>query len=337
MNNLFYVYVYSDPRKKGCYIYGSYKFKYEPFYIGKGKNSRLKDHLFEKSNPENKRKYTRILNIKKQTGKNPIIFKYSKNLTETQSFNLEIDMILKIGRNILNEGPLLNIQPGGSGFSGWIPTDNWYRKNREGQKRRWSKKENREKQSKKLKEVGKRKSFKEKVSKITSNRWKNNRNLMLSYQQQDDVKRKKSLASIKIHSKIWILISPEGEKFITNRLKDFCNKNGLKSEMLQRVAMGKQLHHKKWLCFKNGEETKTKEKLRLLKIERQKIELQRVEKLRIASSGRKKSNEEKIKIGLAQLGNKHGVYYKHTEEAIEKIRQSSINMWKSRKEDKREV
>ena len=43
--NIFYVYVYLDPRKPGNYVYGEYSFDYEPFYVGKGSNGRCTIHL----------------------------------------------------------------------------------------------------------------------------------------------------------------------------------------------------------------------------------------------------------------------------------------------------
>jgi hypothetical protein len=318
MKKNFYVYVYLDQRRKGNYIYGIYKFSYEPFYIGKGKNSRLKDHLFE-NDLYNTEKHKRILQIKSECSKNPIIIKYAKNLSEEQAFDLEIDMITTIGRNLLQEGPLLNIQKGGQGFSGWIPTQNWIQKIKKAAKVRWNNPENRRKQSVVLKNIGQTKSFKEKSSKTTSKRWKNNREIMISYQHRDNVKKKKSETSIKANSKIWILISPSGKRFITDRLKIFCELYNLKTEPLQRVAMAKQLHYKNWLCFKDGEENIIREKLQ------------------IASTGRRKSEEEKRKIGEAAKGNKHSLGYKHSKNTKEKIRKSSIDMWKRRKLDKRRI
>ena len=45
--NIFYVYIYLDPRKRGKYIYEEFKFNYEPFYVGKGKGDQIKSHLNE--------------------------------------------------------------------------------------------------------------------------------------------------------------------------------------------------------------------------------------------------------------------------------------------------
>jgi hypothetical protein len=56
--NIYYVYVYLDPRKFGVFEYGSLKFDYEPFYVGKGTNKRMYAHLkTDKTNPHKTNKF----------------------------------------------------------------------------------------------------------------------------------------------------------------------------------------------------------------------------------------------------------------------------------------
>jgi DNA-binding XRE family transcriptional regulator len=112
MNN-FYIYIYLDPRKYKKYIYGEYKFDYEPFYVGKGKNGRYKV------------KYGRTLIFKNKINKikklklEPVIIKLFENLSEEESLNKEIELIDKIGRIDLGTGPLINKTIGGDGVSGY--------------------------------------------------------------------------------------------------------------------------------------------------------------------------------------------------------------------------
>lgn len=68
----FYVYVYLNPLKPREYKYGSYKFDYEPFYVGKGLGNRYKMHLFECKRGENKHKDNTIKSIL-NSGLKPII------------------------------------------------------------------------------------------------------------------------------------------------------------------------------------------------------------------------------------------------------------------------
>ena len=131
MNNIYYVYIYLDPRKPGTYVYGDYTFDYEPFYVGKGKGVQYGSHLCEgkkyrtetnqiiKNLCPNSFKIFKILKIL-ETGLEPIILKIEDGLFEQDAFDLEIWMIWAIGRNDLKIGPLTNMTNGGEGGSGLI-------------------------------------------------------------------------------------------------------------------------------------------------------------------------------------------------------------------------
>jgi len=121
----FYVYIYLDPRKPGRYIYGSYEFEYEPFYVGKGKNGRWKN-VNERS-----KYFKRVINKIKEYGLEPLVIKIKENLNEENSFILESKLINLIGRKDLNDGTLLNFTDGGEGTNGWICSDETRKKQSE--------------------------------------------------------------------------------------------------------------------------------------------------------------------------------------------------------------
>jgi hypothetical protein len=110
-----------DPRKPGQFKYGNYYFDYEPFYIGKGKNARLLDHI--KYINKNKMLYNKIKKIKTETDKDPIIKILIENLGEEEAFLNESLIITSIGRKNLKSGPLCNLTNGGEGPSGRHPTN----------------------------------------------------------------------------------------------------------------------------------------------------------------------------------------------------------------------
>jgi len=126
MNN-FYIYIYLDPRKKGNYNYGSYKFEYEPFYVGKGKikYNEKGNVLYDRCeiicgrNPHFINKINKI----KENGLEPIAVKIKENMIEGDSFLLEIELIKLIGRNDLGEGTLINFTDGGEGGSGHVVSE----------------------------------------------------------------------------------------------------------------------------------------------------------------------------------------------------------------------
>lgn len=109
MKKVYYVYVYLDPRKKGEYCYGDYKFDYEPFYVGKGIGNRYLKHLLENSKNTSNHFKHRIINKIRDVGLEPIIIKVKTGLGENKSYEIETELIKLIGRRCINEGPLTNI------------------------------------------------------------------------------------------------------------------------------------------------------------------------------------------------------------------------------------
>lgn len=106
--NIYYVYVYLNPNKPGKFTYGKYEFEFEPFYIGKGKNNRLKNHLLPKYLKNNSEK-SKIINEILNNNKIPLIIKYVENVSSNEAYIIEKDMIENIGMINKNSGPLTNI------------------------------------------------------------------------------------------------------------------------------------------------------------------------------------------------------------------------------------
>jgi hypothetical protein len=106
--NEYYVYALIDPRNQ------------EYFYIGKGKGKRYLTHL-QKSNSKRDFNLIKLNRIKEiETAglevKSNILF---PSLDEETAFELEKALIYKLGREVLSEGILSNINPGGN----WKPSD----------------------------------------------------------------------------------------------------------------------------------------------------------------------------------------------------------------------
>jgi len=47
--NRFYVYALLDPRKPGRYVYETWEFDHEPFYVGKGSGNRIICHTIPRN------------------------------------------------------------------------------------------------------------------------------------------------------------------------------------------------------------------------------------------------------------------------------------------------
>lgn len=106
MQNIYYVYAYIDP------------ITLLPFYIGKGKDRRMFDHLKSNRNSHTGRMlYYKIQSLRK-SNLEPIVIIVNNNLTEKASFELERICISIFGKKSDKTGILLNLTDGGEGSSG---------------------------------------------------------------------------------------------------------------------------------------------------------------------------------------------------------------------------
>ena len=124
--SIFYLYAYLDPRKENIYLYDNlnYVFKYEPIYIGKGKNNRIYYHIDNVNETSNGLKWNKIKSILKETGltkneyKENYIVKIESSLIEDYILKLEELYIKEIGtinniHGVNKRGPLTNLIKGG--------------------------------------------------------------------------------------------------------------------------------------------------------------------------------------------------------------------------------
>lgn len=108
--NIFYVYVLFRPWD------GS------PFYVGKGKGDRWRDHERPSENHPNRHLMNVIKKAKRLNLEIPKV-KIRENLTELEAFEIEKSFIAAIGRG--KSGPLVNLTDGGEGSAGWKHPPEW--------------------------------------------------------------------------------------------------------------------------------------------------------------------------------------------------------------------
>ena len=121
---VFYCYVYLDPRHPGDYKYvlpsgKIVKFKFRPFYVGKGKGNRAYAHLGCALRGYRTNKIKAI----RKAGLEPLVLVTTKLFTEAIALAGEIDLISGIGRLDIGTGPLTNLTDGGEGLAGVIKSD----------------------------------------------------------------------------------------------------------------------------------------------------------------------------------------------------------------------
>ena len=228
----YYVYEYVDPATK------------IPFYIGKGQGDRRFYHLKNLNDVTNPHKTNKIKKLLKE-GLRPIINLIKTGLTETQSFELEKELIKKYGRFDLGHGSLLNLSDGGEGKSGWVPTEE-YRINMsnstKGDKNGMFGKTHTEETKNKIRE----KSIGRKLNDFHKNQMSKNRmgekngfyGKKHTKETIDLIRQKKIgkfIGENNFTSKTFTFISPDNEeKIIKGEFIKFCNENKLSVAKMRR-------------------------------------------------------------------------------------------------------
>jgi hypothetical protein len=276
--NVYFVYCFLDTRKPGEYIYGDYKFDFEPIYVGKGKGIRPERHfvLYKKYNNRFYSKMSSIIS----SGNKPEFILLRSNLSEKESFELERYFINLIGR-IENGGNLTNLSDGGEGQSGFRHSEKTKRKmseKRSGRKLKPLSDETKLKIS--ISKIGKPSklkgmSFDDRFGTEVSNEIKNKmsksasektgeKNSMYGKKHKESSKEKMSKNRVKKFGEdnpnfgreykeeektfdTWKLTNIDGEEFIINNLNKFCLENGLNPSCMRDINYGRMKNHKGWI------------------------------------------------------------------------------------------
>ena len=280
-NNIYYLYIYLDPRKPGIHQYHDLEFLYEPFYVGISKSKkRHLEHLDEAYRVNCKTyKCNKIRKIKIDTGNDPIFIKRFENLSKIDAAKLEKEYILKIGRSDLGKGPLTNLTNGGDGVTGYIHSYEQTLQHSNRLIESWKNEEYRKKMSKisseSQKRLWKNENYRSRVITGIKQFYKNNPDLKI--EQTKKLKKTykenpilKEIASKKLieqrkdikflnnlyknvsekNSKSYIVTYPDGHKEIIKNLAKFCRENDLDPSAMFLVWKGKYKHHHNFKCRK---------------------------------------------------------------------------------------
>lgn len=264
----YYTYIYLNPERPGRFTYCGVSFLFEPFYVGKGKGDRKYVHLTRDIKYEsNKLKANKIAKLKKKFDLREYIVTIDAE-SEQLAFDLEKELVNKIGRRDLCTGPLCNLnEGGGESYTASPSTKEKQSKAKTGKtyEERLGVEKAREVKSKQSAThsgennhyYGKKHSA-EIIKKMVENReyaiGKNHHRYGKTH--TDEVKRRlseshKLLTGLKSHcAKFYKFISPDGVIYYCGGgFADFCTKLGLKSpSYVREVARGLRDDYCGWKC-----------------------------------------------------------------------------------------
>jgi hypothetical protein len=213
------------------YTYAYLREDRTPYYIGKGSGRRI---YSKKGRPCGRPK-----------DKSRIIF-LKQNLTEEDAFRHEKYMIAVFGRKDLGTGILYNKTNGGEGTSGFKHTEETKKKFRGNKNGRGNcgiirTEEDKEKTRNIIKNLWKNGKYKDKKQEYKSgkeNPWYGRKHTKDTIEKQKRVKCKY----------LYEIISPEGEIFITDNMREFCRQKNLSNRWMYAIVNGKAKTHKGWTC-----------------------------------------------------------------------------------------
>jgi hypothetical protein len=229
-----------------------------PFYVGKGKNNRCRQHLIDTpERAQNKRLNGHIRKIRER-GIEPIIIKYQENMTEEAAYTLEEKQILEYGRIGYEDGGilmniLLDSKPPvrygqDNGFYGRTHSEET--KRIIGEKNRGSKhtEESKEKIRQRHKGVPKSEEHRKKIGEKSKGRSpsQETREKLMQHNLKEDVLRH----NIECKQKEYIVTTPDGEEIEVINLSDFCKDTNLDRCKMYSVASGDRKTHKGYKCRK---------------------------------------------------------------------------------------
>lgn len=228
-----------------------------PFYVGKGKGHRCKQHLTDKMEyAPNKRLTGHIMKLRAR-GFEPIIIKYAEGLTEKAAYELEESQILQYGRigyedggilmNILLEGRPPVLYGEENGFYGRHHSEET--KKIIGEKNRGPKHTSESKEKIRQRHLGVPKSeeHRRKIGDKSRGRSpsEETRQKLREHNLQPEVLKN----NIESKQKEWIVITPGGEELEVVNLSGYCKEHGLDRCRMYDVAAGRANHHKEYKCW----------------------------------------------------------------------------------------